>query len=145
MTLARETIVATARKWIGTPYLHQASLRHVGCDCLGLTRGVWRDLLGDEPELAPPYSPSWTETLDGETLLEGLGRHFTQVALPDHRAGDVLAFRFRDHLPARHLAIATSPTQMIHAHSGVGVAEVPLGPHWRKRLTAAFAFPGAAD
>ncbi|MDG1118150.1 MAG: peptidase, partial [Flavimaricola sp.] len=29
-------VVATARGWIGTPYLHQASCRGAGCDCLGL-------------------------------------------------------------------------------------------------------------
>ena len=36
-------IVDLARGWIGTPYLHQASCRGIGCDCLGLVRGVWRD------------------------------------------------------------------------------------------------------
>ena len=29
-------VVATARAWIGTPYVHQASVRGAGCDCLGL-------------------------------------------------------------------------------------------------------------
>ena len=37
-----EEIVAAARSWIGTPYRHQASLKGVGCDCLGLVRGVGR-------------------------------------------------------------------------------------------------------
>ena len=36
--------------WIGTPYRHQASLKGVGCDCLGLVRGVWRAVIGAEPE-----------------------------------------------------------------------------------------------
>ncbi|MFD0934795.1 peptidase P60, partial [Methylobacterium trifolii] len=38
-------VVAQARLWLGTPYRHQASLAGVGCDCLGLLRGVWRGLL----------------------------------------------------------------------------------------------------
>ena len=42
-------IVGAARGWIGTPYRHQASLKGVGCDCLGLLRGVWRELKGEEP------------------------------------------------------------------------------------------------
>ena len=54
MSVEREVIVAAARRWIGTPYRHQASLIHVGCDCLGLVRGVWREVIGDEPEAAPP-------------------------------------------------------------------------------------------
>jgi NlpC/P60 family putative phage cell wall peptidase len=38
-----EHLVTLARGWIGTPYRHQASLKGVGCDCLGLLRGVWRE------------------------------------------------------------------------------------------------------
>ena len=46
MSLARKDIVAETRDWIGTPYRHQASLKGVGCDCLGLVRGVWRNVIG---------------------------------------------------------------------------------------------------
>ncbi|MGZ9409986.1 MAG: peptidase P60, partial [Methylocystis sp.] len=45
--MTRADIVAAARRWRGTPYVHQASLMQVGCDCLGLVRGVWRDVIGD--------------------------------------------------------------------------------------------------
>ncbi|HEY8161319.1 MAG TPA: NlpC/P60 family protein [Methylocystis sp.] len=145
MSVRRATIVAAARRWIDTPYHHQASLIHVGCDCLGLVRGVWRDVVGEEPEAAPPYTPDWAETLGFETLLDAAHRHFTPVTVDDFRVGDVLAFRFRDHLPAKHLGIATSATHMIHAHSGARVTEVAIGGHWRKRLAGAFAFPGVED
>ena len=145
MSVTRTAIVAAARRWIGTPYLHQASLIGVGCDCLGLVRGVWREVLGDEPEAAQLYSPSWAEALKGELLLDGLTRHFAPVALVDCRPGDVLTFRFREHLPAKHLAILASDTHMVHAHSGACVAEVPLVDPWRKRLVVAFAFPGVID
>lgn len=40
MALERAAVVAEARDWIGTPYRHQASVKHAGCDCLGLIRGV---------------------------------------------------------------------------------------------------------
>lgn len=145
MSVERAAIVAAARRWIGTPYLHQASLAHVGCDCLGLLRGVWRDVVGREPEEAPPYTPEWAEALGVETLLEAARRHFAPVALADYGAGDVLVFRFRDWLPAKHLGIATSATHMIHAHSGARVTEVAIGAHWRKRIAGAFAFPGVID
>lgn len=61
MTHTRSAIVTEARTWIGTPYQHQASLKGVGCDCLGLVRGVWRELIGEEPERASPYAPGWAE------------------------------------------------------------------------------------
>ena len=46
-----------ARKWLGTPYRHQASLRGEGADCLGLIRGVWRELTGTgaEPRMIHAY------------------------------------------------------------------------------------------
>ncbi len=72
----RGTIVAAARRWIGTPYQHQASLIHVGCDCLGLVRGVWREVIGPEPEDIPPYTPDWAEAGAAETLLGAADRHF---------------------------------------------------------------------
>jgi len=49
--------VAIARAWIGTPYVHQASVKGAGADCLGLLRGVWRELYGAEPEAVPAYTP----------------------------------------------------------------------------------------
>lgn len=54
-------IVAEALTWLGTPYRHQASVKGVGCDCLGLVRGVWRAVYGSEPEAAPGYTPDWAE------------------------------------------------------------------------------------
>jgi NlpC/P60 family putative phage cell wall peptidase len=141
----RNAIVQAARRWIGTPYQHQASLIHVGCDCLGLIRGVWREIIGPEPEAAPPYSPDWSEANGSETLASAARRHFEAVDIAAFQAGDVLLFRFRDHLPAKHLAIATGATHMVHAHAGACVAEVALTPHWRKRLVGAFAFPRVVD
>ena len=49
-----ELVVKAARAWLGTPYRHQASTLGAGCDCLGLLRGVWRALYGDEPVAVPP-------------------------------------------------------------------------------------------
>lgn len=143
--MTRGDVVAAARRWIGTPYVHQASLIHVGCDCLGLVRGVWRELVGDEPECAPPYTPDWAEATARETLLEAAERHFARIDIGAFRDGDILVFRFREHLPAKHLGIATSPTHMIHAHAGVGVAEVVIGAHWRRNVAGAFALPGMTD
>ena len=79
MPLTRSIIVAETRSWIGTPYRHQASLKGVGCDCLGLVRGVWRAVIGDEPERAPPYAPDWAEAARGEPLAEAAARHLVAV------------------------------------------------------------------
>ena len=66
-------IVAEATSWLGTPYRHQASLKGVGCDCLGLLRGVWRAFYGNEPETLPAYTPDWAEAKWAETFAEAAG------------------------------------------------------------------------
>src|ERR687894_190463 len=93
-------IIAEARGWIGTPYRHQASLKGVGCDCLGLLRGVWRAVMGAAPELPPPYAPDWAEAGGGEALRDAARRHLVAIDPAAFAAGDVLLFRWRAHLPA---------------------------------------------
>jgi NlpC/P60 family putative phage cell wall peptidase len=140
--VSRTAIVVEARAWIGTPYRHQASLKGIGCDCLGLVRGVWRACVGEEPETPPPYAPDWAEAGGEETLAAAAVRHLVPVALPDFKPGDVLLFRWRDGFVAKHVAIASSERTMIHAHDGAAVCEIALAPWWRRRLAYAFRFPG---
>ncbi len=143
--LSRTRIVAAARGWLGTPYVHQASMRGAGCDCLGLVRGVWRETVGPEPEAAPAYTPDWAERRDEETLLFAARRHLVGVDCADMGPGDVLAFRMMDNAVVKHVAILTTPDQMIHAYWGRAVVESALSPWWRRRLVAAFAFPGVCN
>lgn len=144
-TITRAAIIAEARTWIGTPYRHQASLRDVGCDCLGLVRGVWRALHGEEPERAPPYAPDWAEAAAGEPLADAAARHLIAIAREDCSAGNVILFRWRTGLAAKHLAITTPNDRMVHAHEGAAVTEVALAPWWRRRIAYAFRFPGVCD
>ena len=145
MTITRSLIVAQARGWIGTPYRHQASLKGVGCDCLGLVRGVWRGVIGDEPERAPAYAPDWAEAGGIEALAEAAARHLAEIDRNAFREGDVLLFRWRGNLAAKHAAIVTAPHKIVHAHDGAAVAEVALAPWWRRRIAYAFRFPGVED
>lgn len=133
--------VIEARRWIGTPYAHQASLRGAGTDCLGLIRGIRRALLGEEPEPIPPYSHDWAETCGGEVLLHAATRWL--VSRPDGppEAGDVLMFRMRERGTVRHLGIFCGNGHFIHAYSGHGVTESPLSLPWARRIAARFAFP----
>jgi len=142
MTIERSAIVAEARSWLGTPYRHQASLKHVGCDCLGLVRGVFRAVAGPEPEAPPAYAPDWAEASGRETLAAAAARHLAPGDSGNIRPGDVLLFRWRAGLPAKHAAIASDVGMMIHAHDGACVAEVALAPWWRRRLAYVFRFPG---
>ncbi|OYW84870.1 MAG: peptidase P60, partial [Hyphomonas sp. 32-62-5] len=116
--MKRAEIVAAARGWLGTPYRHQASLKGAGCDCLGLVRGVWREVIGPEPEAPPPYTPDWAEALGRETLLEAARRRLDEVVPVAARAGDVLIFRMGMGVPAKHCAILSNDGRIIHAYWG---------------------------
>ncbi|MEQ9144370.1 MAG: NlpC/P60 family protein [Parvibaculaceae bacterium] len=153
MTLyTRDHIVAAAREWIGTPYRHQASRKGVGTDCLGLVRGLYRELEGQEPEMPPPYTADWAEvsgetagpalTLPVETLKDAASRHLIAIGVDEALPGDVLLFRMNARGPAKHAGILSAETRMIHACTGRAVADVHLGAWWRRKLVYAFSFPG---
>ena len=142
--MTRADIVAAARGWIGTPYHHQASLKGIGCDCLGLLRGVWREVVGAEPASPPPYTRDWAEAGGRERLIEAALTYLQPIGADAFGAGDVLVFRWRPRVLAKHCGIATSPAAMVHAHEGAAVAEVALSPWWSRHLAAAFRFPGIA-
>ncbi|MCK0139019.1 NlpC/P60 family protein [Aliiroseovarius sp. F47248L] len=144
MTSLQKDIVSEARCWLGTPYVHQASFRGGGCDCLGLIRGIWRAVLGGEPALVPAYTADWSEAAQVEVLWDAARKHLVERPIPNARPGDVLLFRMQGGAVAKHLGILTradiSPT-FIHAYSGHGVIENSLSDPWARRIVACFAFP----
>lgn len=140
-----QRVIAEAMGWVGTPYRHQASCRGAGADCLGLLRGVWRGLYGEEPEAVPAYSPDWSEPQGDEVLMRAAERHLILKPVADAAAGDVILFRMRQGGVAKHLGIQTQTGQtpeFIHAYSGHGVRVSPLSAPWARRIAARFAFPG---
>lgn len=137
----RAAVLAEAEAWLGTPYRHQASRRGVGCDCLGLVRGVWRALYGSEPETPGPYAADWAEAGAGDALFDAARRHLTEIGPQDGAPGDLLVFRWRPHLPARHLGIAAEGGRFIHAYQGSAVVASALVPQWLNRIAGVFAFP----
>lgn len=142
-SITAEEIVRAARGWLGTPYHHQASVRGVGADCLGLIRGVWRELYGSEAEAPPPYSRDWGEADGTETLLAAARRHLRP--LDAAAAGHVVIFRMRTGAVAKHAGILTGPARMVHAVEGGVASEIVLSRWWQRRIAGVFAFPGVTD
>ena len=142
--MSRPDVVAAARGWVGTPYVHQASVRGVGTDCLGLLRGVWREVMGAEPEPVPAYTRDWSEASGEEAMWRAASRH---LAPGRREAGDVLLFRMRAGSVAKHVGIAAEVGEgpsFVHAYSGHAVVESPLSAPWARRVVARFAFPPLA-
>ena len=136
--------LVAARGWIGTPYRHQASVRGAGCDCLGLVRGVWRELYGAEPEPVPAYTRDWSEPSGDERLWRAARRLLRAKPVEDAAPGDVVLMRMRARAVAKHLGVqgrCGAGATLVHAYDGHGVIESPLGPPWQRRIVARFEFP----
>ena len=133
-------IIAVAREWIGTPYHHQASLKGVGCDCIGLVRGIWRELYGFEAEPVPAYSRDWGDTTGDEDLLAAGDRNLQRILVDELAPGDVFAIRWKTARSAKHVAIFANDNRFIHAYEKRGVVEVTLTPQWRAMIVGAWRF-----
>lgn len=137
--MVNQQVLEIARLWVGTPYQHQASCRGAGTDCLGLLRGIWRELYGSEPEIVPAYTMDWSETGSAEVLLDACARHL--VAVETAVPGDVLVLRMREGAIAKHLAIRSGFKTIIHAYSGHGVVHSTFDKTWSLKVAGIFRFP----
>jgi len=138
----RHKLVLESKKWLGTPYCHQASVCKVGADCLGLVRGVWRSVYGFEPEQIPSYTEDWSEVEGEERLYSAALRHL--VPLSDNSMmmpGDILLFRMRRESVAKHLGILVNNARFIHSYSRRGVVSSSLEGYWMSKLWQVFRFP----
>lgn len=145
-----EQIVATAREWVGTPVVWEASLKGHGCDCRGLVSGVARELGRPEARMIEATVVGYAGRVDEAALLAGLDRVFVRLADPTlMQPGDVLAFRYpsrsgRRRQSVQHLALFSGDRgrgpEMIHAFMGdpARVCEVPIGQFWGRRLAGAW-------
>lgn len=138
---ATARVLDAARGWLGTPYHDQASVKGVGCDCLGLARGVWREVVGPEPTKIPPYSRDWGEAGPHEVLANGAMAWMVPLPIDEIRPGAVVLFRMRAGAIAKHCGILTAPASFIHAYDRLGVIEEALTDAWRRRIAFAYLYP----
>ncbi len=135
-----ERVIAAARGWLGTPYVHQASVLDAGCDCLDLARGVWRELHGAEPVTPSPYTRDWGEAGGAEVLAEAARRFLLEIPVTAAGPCALILFRMARNAPAKHCGIR-SETGLIHAYEGEGVIEEPWSPIWARKAAFAFHYP----
>ncbi len=131
---ARAEIVAAARAWLGTPFHHQARVRGVGVDCIGLIIGVsWDTGRGRYDFHAYEAQPH------PRTLLKEVHQHLDQGAALQE--GSILLFNIVKE--PQHFALYTGPVAntMVHAYAVHGrVVEEPFDAVWRRRLLGVFEY-----
>jgi cell wall-associated NlpC family hydrolase len=142
MIATREQVVAEARTWLGTPWVHQHRAKGHAVDCAGLIIGVARALgLVSEDFEVPGYG-----TQPDGRLLDLCQRFMRPVARDNMQPGDVVVVAV-DKDP-QHLGIVTpyrgESLAMIHATStgqrGVVESRLVFTPVFQFR--AAFVLPG---
>ncbi|MFN2382510.1 MAG: NlpC/P60 family protein [Guyparkeria sp.] len=136
-----ERVVTAARGWLGTPYHDQASLKGVGCDCLGLIRGVWREVVGPETFTIPPYSRDWGEIAARELIADAARAAMIEIDTDQAQPGAVVMFRMTPRTIAKHLGVMTAPGSFVHSYERLGVIEEPLTQSWARKIAFAFLFP----
>lgn len=131
----RKQIINEARKYLGTPFHHQGRVKGSGVDCIGLVTGVAK-ILG----LSDYDNTVYSRHPDGAMLMGELEKHLEQIPIENAVPGDILVFRIRKY--PQHLALMTD-VGMIHTNQKIGrVVENHLDARWKKRIYAAFKFPG---
>ncbi len=145
MNMTGKRAAREAVKWLGTPYRHQASLCQVGCDCLGLLRGVWRAVCATPLEPLPPYSRHIRPNAQERRLEEAANRYLIRLNGPVPTEllapGTVLLFCMHGHSSPTHCAIGLGEGDMIHAQERRGVLRTPLSDRWRRRIHSLYLFP----
>jgi cell wall-associated NlpC family hydrolase len=136
MPVTRAQIVAEARTWIGTKYMHQQRMKGVGVDCLGLPIGVARELgIVARDFDVNGYSRQPDGTLEAK-LAEALELIPPSALVP----GDMALVA--THGQANHFAIVGDyrhgGLSLIHAVPPRGVVEHRLDPTWQKRIVATY-------
>lgn len=137
-------VVAEARRWLDTPYQHQARLRGVGVDCAGLLIGVAR-ALGSVSQDFDIHG--YARQPNGRNFAEHCARLMTPVSAADALPGDVVSIAFGGH--EMHLAILAD-----YAHGGLSiihalmrarcVVEHRLDDVWLSRIVGWHRLPGVS-
>lgn len=143
--MTRDDIIAEAREWIGTPWIHQASCKGAGADCIGLIAGVAAAC--GSPEAARFLStPNWRNygrNPDPAFMYSVCDDLMNRVPVADMRLADVLVFRCGKH--PMHFGLATYAGKMIHAWLKARmVREHELDAGWRSEIVRVYRMRGIA-
>lgn len=123
----RAAVVAQARAWIGTPWVHMADMRGVGVDCGMLLIRCFKDS-GVAPEIEDPrpYCEGWYLHRDDDRYLRFLTAYASIVAGPEEgrtpKPGDIVAYRIGR--TYGHAAIVTGWPWIVHAFRPEGMVTI---------------------
>lgn len=141
----RQEIADEAREWLGTPWKHQACLKGVGSDCIGLLGGIaarkgvtqaWID------GTAAKYR-GYGRDPNPDRLRQACNELLLPISISDARLADIFVFRFFKEPQHFALISRVDPMYIIHALAqSRKVVEHRVDEVWRSRIVAAYRFKG---
>lgn len=139
----RADVVAEARKWLGTPWIHQHRAKGCGVDCAGLVICVARDL----GLLPAAFDITGYSRMPDGTLLAVCDEHMDRINRSAMQPGDVLVVA-TEHDP-QHMGFLGDyrhgGLSLIHAASKSGrVIETRLMFAINQKFRGAYALRGVA-
>jgi cell wall-associated NlpC family hydrolase len=147
-------IITAARTWVGTPYHHQAQLKGVGVDCVGLILGVGKEAGFMGPDVDDRFAEfdGYSRVPNPRKMLKGMELFLDRAPFAwkpntPPPPGSIGWFQWRDDLPM-HLAVIGETEDgrvtMIHAYSLADRAvEHTLDDTWAQRINSVWVFRGS--
>ena len=145
--MLRTEIIAEAKEWIGTPWVHQARRKGLGADCVGFVTGVYKELGGVAGcEIPADYPATWHVWNKEERLYETAKKvGLVEKPIEKMKAGDVVFFRFGN-MPASHLGILIEDDLFLHSYMTFKkIMPTKLDKAWRRRIAYVMEFQGVVD
>ena len=149
--VTRAAVVAEAREWMNTPFMHQQEIKGVGVDCGGLIRGVSvaLGLLPPDYRLRmPPSIQAYQMEPYGDIGEKMCDHYWIRKPLREALPGDVVTFQWLGG-PARHAAFITDYPNagwfgLVHSlnFNPGRVCEHRFDDTWKKRVISAYSLPG---
>lgn len=145
--VTRSQVVSCARSWLGTPYHHQARLKGVGADCIGLLIGVCWEL----QSIAVDFDiTGYSNVPDGVSFQRLAESHMEIVPRRGMMPGHAISVRFDSH--PQHFGILADyrhgGMSIIHAAQFADpprVIETRLLFSEHMRFVSAYKLPGVSD
>lgn len=149
-----QRLVAAARGWIGTPYVHQHRTRGVAADCVGLIigAGLEAEVLDTWSEEAWAPHRNYGRAPNPEHMGRAIRQFLVATMIPPRELppdGHVAFMGWRQHLPMHLGILATAPDgrrTIIHAFAHIGrTVEHGFDGEWPGRVVSWWRYPGVPE
>lgn len=142
-TPSAQDLINEARTWLNTPFRHQASVKGIGCDCLGFLKGVARETGAVPRETLDAIPSDYGREPEAAAIRAFALQWLDEVPVSEMVPGDIVFFAIDGHV--RHIGMLTDYGIIHCLPNALGVREHRLDSRMRAQIRWAFRFPGLAD